>query len=340
MITIRVMAEEEKQTNPGSEPNGEYNALQQLSSSDDGTPAAAAQAAAAAASIDPTTGKPKSKFKRVLGFFNVYLLTFLLLLVIAGIVFVVSYLNSQKEPIIPEAALQELTQETLNQIATGDSSVGDPRYVLNVQSDAVFAGDALIRGDLSVAGNIQLGQALTIPTLTVSGNTNLAATQISGLSVANESLLRGKVTLQNGLDVSGSVNFGGSLTASSITTGSLTLGGNGNLVLNNHISANGPTPNRSQGGAAGSGGSTSISGSDLAGTLNVNTGTGTSPGCFATITFRQAYTNTPSVLVTPVGAAAAQTNFYVTRSSTEFSICTTNAAPTGQNFAYDYFVIN
>ncbi len=338
MITISIMADNETKQPEASagSPSTNYNALEQLSTSDDGS----SPNPAAAATPTPSSAKPKSKARKILGFFNVYLLTFLLLLVIAGIIFVVSYLNSQKEPVIPETVFQELTQEALSEIAAGDSSVGDPRYVLNVQSDAVFAGSALIRGNLSVAGSVQLGEGLTIPNLTVSGVSNLGTVQIAGLSVSGNSLFNSRVTLQNGVDVSGSANFGGAVTASSLTTGNLTLTGNGSLTLNNHLVASGPTPNRSQGSAVGSGGTTSISGSDLAGTLNVNTGSGTSPGCFATITFVQAYSGTPSVLVTPVGAAAGQTNFYVTRTNTSFSICTANAAPTGQNFAYDYFVIN
>jgi len=296
--------------------------------------------------------KGPSALKKLWRKVNVYFLIFLLLLVISAIVFIVSYLNSQKEPQLPTVGEQELTQEDLKEIAAGNAQVGDPRYTLNIQSNAVFAGNALVRGDLNVAGNIQLGQRLLVPDLTVSGTSNLTTVQASTLSVANNLTVTGATSLTNNLSVRGrinaesdlsvnrSLNVGGTITASQITTGTLTLAGNGNLNLNNHIRATGPTPSRSQGNAVGAGGTTSISGSDIAGTLNVNTGNNPAPGCFATINFVQAFSGTPKVIVTPVGSAAGRTQFYVSRDSNSFSICTANSAPGGSSFAFDYFVIN
>lgn len=316
-------------------PPEQMNALESLSDTDDTVHAAPGEEQKQPAK------KPGDKkgIKKIFGFLNVYLLIFLLLVVIAGIVFVVSYINSQKEPETPTSALQNLTQEQLAQIANGDASVGDPRYVLNIQSDAVFAGNALVKGNLNVAGTLQLGQGLNIPSLTVSGASNLAQVQANTLQVATTSVFQGAVTMQGDLTAR-SANFGGTLSAPTINTANLTLAGNGNLTLNNHINANGPTPGRTQGNAVGSGGSTSISGSDIAGTLNVNTGGGTVPGCFATINFVQRFNGTPHVLVTPVGSAGGLVNFYVDRSATSFSICASTPAPTGASFAFDYFVIN
>src|SRR5262249_36249372 len=154
--------------------------------------------------------------------------------------------------------------------------------------------------------------ALEVPTITVSGVSNLNTAQISTLSVAQNTTLQGAVSLNSTLNVAGklstsndvnigkSLNVNGSLTAPRITTGNLTLGGNGTLTLNNHVKASGPTPNRSQGSAVGGGGSTSISGSDLAGTVNINTGNSPHPGCFVTVTFVQRYDSTPRVMITPV----------------------------------------
>lgn len=318
-------------------PTEQLNALESLSSSDDNVRAAPGEEQPKPIKT-PGQGS-KSKFRKLFGFLNVYLLIFLLLVVIAGIVFIVTYINSQKEPEQPETALQNLTQEQLAEIANGDANVGDPRYVLNIQSDAVFAGNALVRGNLNVAGTLQLGQGLNIPSLTVSGTSNLAATQINNLSVSGPAVVQGEVTFQSDLTAR-SANFGGTLTASTINAGNLTLAGNGNLTLNNHIKANGPTPRRTQGGAVGVGGSTSNSGSDIAGTVNVNTGGSTAPGCFATIHFIQRFDRTPHVIITPVGSAGGVVNYYVERSATNFSICTATAAPTGRNFAFDYFVID
>jgi hypothetical protein len=288
--------------------------------------------------------KPKKRLrlrlKDVWKKLNIYLLIFTLLLSVTIIVAVVAYLQSQKQSETPATALQDLTTKDLQEIASGNANIGDPRYILNVQSDAIFAGSALVKGDLNVAGGIQLGQGLNVPNITVPGTANIATVQANNLTVSGTAALQGRLAIQDELSVGRSLTVGGSITASQITTGSLTLGGNGTLTLNNHLRAAGPTPSRSQGSAVGSGGSTSISGSDLAGTLNVNTGGGTAAGCFATITFAQRYGSTPKVIVTPVGSAAAATEYYVDRSATNFSICTTNAAPTGRSFAFDYFVVN
>ena len=337
--------EEKKDNSSEQDPNAlqgpeEVNALEGLSSTTD-TPK----------NTDPNSvsqepPKPKSKLRRFWDFFNVYLLIFFLLIVVAGIVFVVSYLNNQKEPELPSAALQNLTQEELSEISTGDASVGDPRFILNIQSDAVFAGNALIRGDLSVAGRLQLGQDLNLPSLTVSGPSNLNEVQINTLDIAGATTIQGALTLQDDLDVSGDLSVGGSsvfngpLTATSITTGTLTLAGNGQLVIGNHIKVNGPNPSRSNGGALGAGGSTSVSGTDTAGVVNINTGNSPPAGCMVTVNFTQAFEGNPTVVITPVTPAAARINYYVTRNSNSFSICSANSHSAGQALSYDYFVIN
>ena len=277
---------------------------------------------------------------------NIYLLIFGLLLIVAGAVFAVSYLNSRKEPEVPVTALQDLTPEQLAEIAAGDAEVGDPRYVLNVQSDAVFAGSALFRGDLNVAGSLQIGEPLSLPAITVSGSSNLTTIQTETLSVANTLTVQGQVTLQgstiirNDLTVGGNSRVEGTLTANKVSTSSLELTGNATLNLGSHLATNGSTPSRTNGSALGSGGTSSVSGNDAAGTVNVNTGTGTSAGCFATITFVAPFGSIPAVLVTPIGDAAAGVDYYVTRSASNFSICTANAAPIGRSFAFDYFVIS
>jgi hypothetical protein len=279
-------------------------------------------------------------FKQLWKKINVYLLIFILLIILTFIILVVSYIASQKEPESPTTALQDLSSKDLQEIASGNANIGDPRYILNVQSDAIFAGNALVKGDLNVAGSVQLGQALSIPAITVTGNASIATAAINNLTVSGATALQGRLAIQDELTVGRSLSVGGGITASQITTGTLTLGGNGNLNLNNHLNAGGQTPNRSQGSAVGSGGSSSISGSDLAGTLNINTGSGTSAGCFATITFVQRYSSTPHVIISPIGSAAGSIDYYVDRSSTNFSICTASAAPTSRSFGFDYFVVN
>jgi hypothetical protein len=114
---------------------------------------------------------------------------------------------------------------------------------------------------------------------------------------------------------------------------------NGNLLLTKHISAGGATPSRSNGDALGSGGTVAVSGSDIAGNVNVNTGSGPVAGCFATMTFSQKYNSTPRVIVTPVGLSAANVGYYVTRTTSSFAICAANNPPANVSFGFDYFVV-
>jgi len=278
-------------------------------------------------------------FKRLFRRVNVYLLIFILLVVVAAIIAIVSYLNSQKTPATPSVASQTLTQSALSQLAKTNASVGASSQTLTIKGNAVINGQTLTRGDLNVAGNIQAAGTLTAPSLTISGTSNLGTAQINSLQVAGATALQGAVTAGS-LSVSGTTSLSGPVTASQITVTKLIISGNGVLQVPNHISFPGASPNRSSIGnaALGAGGTASIAGSDTTGTLNINTGAGTAPGCFISVSFNQAFANQPHVIVTPVGAAAGQTQYYVTRNNSGFSICTNNAAPANQVFAFDYFV--
>ncbi|HEY4160633.1 MAG TPA: hypothetical protein VGM08_01070 [Candidatus Saccharimonadales bacterium] len=299
---------------------------------------AAAHAPANPAPDGDKPAKKPSAIKQFLKRFNVYLLLFLLVVVIALVVAVVSYLNSKKAPKSPTVQNQTLTQDTLKQLANSDATVGDSGQTLTVQGNAVFSGQVLVRSNLNVAGTIQLGSTLSVPSLTVSGATNLAATQVNSLQVATSSTFQGPATFQNGINVAGTASFG-SLVAGQITVTKLTMSGNASLEIPNHIAFPGASPARNFSSAPlGAGGSASLNGSDTTGTVNVNTGNGTQSGCFITITFNKPFATTPHVIVSPVGAAAGQMEYYVNRSTTQFSLCTANAAPTGQSFAFDYFI--
>lgn len=285
--------------------------------------------------------KKLSPAKRLFRKVNVYLLIFILLLVVAGIITLVTYLNSTKTPVAPTIESQQLTTDALKQLANTDASVGSSSQTLTIQGNAIIAGQTLMRGNLNVAGNFQTGGSITAPSLTVSGATNLGATQVNSLQVSADTAVQGSTTLRD-LSVSGASTFSGAMTASQITTSRLVLSGNATLQIPNHISFTGPTPRRSSinNSVLGGGGSASISGSDTTGTINVNTGNSPSAGCFIQLTFAQSFTNRPHVIVSPVEQAAGQMQYYVTRSQTGFSLCTANAAPANKTFAFDYFVTN
>lgn len=284
--------------------------------------------------------KKVSPFRRLLRRLNLYFLVFLLLIVLAAAVTIVNYLNSKKVAPEPNIATQGLSQDALKQLANSDASVGDTSQTLTIQGNAIIAGQTLTRGNLNVAGNFQSGGSIQGPSLTISGQSNLGATQVNSLQVATNTAVQGSTTLRD-LNVAGTSSFSGAMTASQLTVSRLILSGNGILQIPNHISFTGPTPGRSINSVVlGAGGSASINGSDTAGTVNINTGSGTTAGCFVRVNFQQNFANQPRVIISPIGAAAGRTDYYVDRSNSGFSICTSSPAPTNQAFAFDYFVTN
>ena len=293
--------------------------------------------------INDTAGAPAAKkpggIKAVFKKFNVYLLIFIFLVIIAGAVTIVSYLNNQKPPVTPSVATQQLSTDTLSQLANSDATVGGSGQTLTVQGNAIFSGQVLIRSDLNVAGTIKVGTGVIVPEITVSGKATLGDTQSNSLQVANNSVFQGSITAQKDLNVAGAASFSGPITAGQITVTKLILSGNAALQIPNHIAFTGASPGRTINAAAlGSGGTASINGSDTSGTISINTGNSPSAGCFVTVTFNSAYTSTPHVLVTPIGSGAGQVGYYVNRSTTSFSICGNSAAPSNQQMGFDYFV--
>jgi len=300
----------------------------------------AEQAATSPTATDKPGEKKVSPFKRFLKKINVYLLFFVILVVVSGAIAVVSYLNSQKAPVIPGVASQELTQDALKDLANTDASVGGAAQTLTIQGNAIIAGQTLLRGNLNVAGNIQSGGSIQGPTLTISGTSNLGQAQINSLQVATTVAVQGATTLRD-LNVAGSASFSGAVTASQITVTKLVIAGNGVLQIPNHISFTGASPSRTANvGVLGNGGSASINGSDTTGTVSINTGNNPTAGCFVRVNFQQSFSNAAHVLISPVGAGAGATDYYVDRNNSGFSICSVNVAPANQAFAFDYFVTN
>src|ERR1035437_10160352 len=100
---------------------------------------------------------PESKkgplLKRIMHRLNIYLLLFILLLVVAAVIAVVVYFSSKKAA-SNTVQNQTLSQDALQQLASSDVTVGGSKQVLNIQSNAVFAGKVLVKDSLDVAGNI------------------------------------------------------------------------------------------------------------------------------------------------------------------------------------------
>ncbi|HVW23224.1 MAG TPA: hypothetical protein VHB51_01945 [Candidatus Saccharimonadales bacterium] len=276
--------------------------------------------------------------KQTLRRFNIYLLMFLFILVIAAAIILVAYFQSKKGS-VEHIKTESLTQQTLEQVAASDATVGNNGQILNVQSNAVFAGQVLVRNGLEVAGNLKIGGTVALTNLTVNGTTQLGQLQVNqNLSVNGDTGIQGALTVAKSLQVNGGGTFSGNVTAPQITAGSLQI--NSDLTLTHHLISGGANPDRTGGPALGSGGTAAVSGSDTSGAITINTGSSPAAGCFLTVTFAHRYSSPPHIIITPVEAAAGGLDYYVTRTSSSFSICDSSAPPSAASFGFDYFVID
>jgi cytoskeletal protein CcmA (bactofilin family) len=290
---------------------------------------------------DPPPAPPRpaaERWRHLAGRFNIYVLLFGLVVVVGVTIVVVAYLDSKHSSGTSSIASQSLSQSTFSKLANSDSTVGNAGQVLTIQSSAIFAGQVLVRQDLEVAGNLQIGGTLALNDLSVAGTAQFGQAQVNkNLSVAGSTSLQGAVTVAKSLQVNGGGNFSGPLSAPQVTTSSLQL--NGDLTLTHHITVGGGTPGRTNGGALGGGGTSSVSGSDTGGSITINTGSGPAAGCFLTVNFTSKYNATPHVLVTPIGSAAGGLAYYIDRTAAGFSVCDATPPPAGASFGFDYFVV-
>lgn len=310
------------------------NATADLSSSINTSEALPASSGATGVSEPAQPGR----LRRLWEHFNIYLLLFILIIVIAAIVTVVTYIRNKSDSSAANGALtqQNLPADTLQELASNGVQVGDPKQVLNIQSNSVFAGAVLVKGELQVAGGLRIGSgSLSLPEVNVGGTAVVNDLQSQTLDVAGNTSIN-DLSVRRNVSVNGNGTFNGGLTTSSLSVGRLQL--NGDLVISRHLVAGGATPGRNNGGALGGGGTSSVGGSDTAGSISINTGGSPAAGCFITVNFTTAYNGTPHVIVTPVGSAAAGLNYYINRSNSNFSVCSTNSAPANSSFGFDYHV--
>lgn len=268
---------------------------------------------------------------------NIYLLLFIFILLLSGIVFVIAIQSSKNQAKRDQTATQKLTEEALKSLTGSDAKVGDPKQLLSIESNAVFTGKVLIRDSLDVAGAIKVGGALSLPGITVSGTSQFDQVQLNSLSISGNANIQGQLTIQKGLSVASSGSFSGTLSAPVISTDKLVL--NQDLQLNRHIDSGGATPGVSSGGAVGGGGTVSINGSDTAGTVTINNGSGAGAGIVANVTFAVRFTSTPHIVITPVCPSGCTfTPYLATRSATGFSIAISTPNP-GGSFSFSFIAM-
>lgn len=269
---------------------------------------------------------------------NIYLLVFVLIVVLSGGVVFVAYQKNKKAAAPTTINTTSLSNETLNQLKNSDATVGDVKQTLTIASNAIFSGKVLIRDSLDVAGAIKVGGVMTLPGIIVSGAASFDQIQANSIGLSGNATVQGQLTVQKGITSTSGATFGGPISAPQLTVQALQI--SGDLQIVRHIDAGGTTPGKSDGTALGNGGTSSVSGTDTAGTITINTGGSPAVGCFITVKFVNNFGGTPHVVLTPVGSAGAALNYYTTRNSTSFTVCSTNAAPAGQTFSFDYVAID
>lgn len=276
--------------------------------------------------------------KRIVGLLrnvNIYLLAFLLLM---GIAITVTYVAQSSENNTPTITGQSLSDEQLDGLVNQEYNIGDVSQTLTVEANAIFNGRVLVKDNLDVAGSINVGGPLTLPGITVSGTSAFDNVEIGNdLNVLGDTNIQGSITFNGSISVPGDGSFGGSLSASRLTVDTIDF--SGDLNVSRHIDTGGPNPGISPGGAIGAGGTVSLSGTDTSGTVTINTGNGASNGTLATINFSRAFNETPQVLISPVGQDAGVLDYYVTRTSSSFTIRTANSAANSRTYVFDFWAV-
>lgn len=289
-------------------------------------------------SLSPDVKQPKGllNFGRLPFFGNRYFYLFLIIVLIAIGVVITTF---KKSGTSGQKKNQSLTQQQLSDLKAGTTIVGDSQQILDIQSNAVFEGQVLLRNNLDIAGNVKVGGTITLPSIVVGGASNFGQVVVNGtLSIGGNTTLQGQLNVQKSLAVAGNGSFSGSLSAARISVNTLQL--NGDLVITRHIVSSGSLPAKTNGTALGGGGTASVSGSDTAGTITINTGSSPPAGNLLTVNFAQRFNSTPHVVVTPVGSSAAGLDYYVTRTVAGFTLATLNPPPAASSFSFDYIVFD
>jgi hypothetical protein len=276
------------------------------------------------------------------------LFTFIGLVVAAGLVlggyyyFAASKTKSTAQPkltTLDKDALQKLGSFFAGNTPTSGSEI------LTVAVSSLFQNRVGINNDLKVTGGTQISGPTALGDLTVDKTSTLGITHVRGqLTVAGPATLQSPVILANGASITGNLtssgngSFGGSLSAGLLNTHDLSVSGTFNLA--GHIAITGQNPSVGPAHEAGAGATASIDGNDSAGTVTINTGSGTGAASpLVTITFRTPYAKIPRVLITPVGQSSGTLSVYVQKTDKSFSINAASNARPGTSYAFDYWVV-
>ena len=279
------------------------------------------------------------------------LYTFLGMLAAAGIVFGAYYFlnhtNVKKATPIPVTKLDGADLEKLKTFF-GSNAIGNNSEVLTVTASSLFKNRVALGSDLKVVGGVDVAGATNLGDLAVTKVATLGVVNARGsLTVAGPTVLQSPAILSAGVTVNGNVvasgngTFGGSISAGVVNARELAVA---NLNLSGHIVISGQVPSAGVTSLAGTGGFSTIDGTDSAGTVVINTGTVPASvlklgGLLGTVTFKIPYPKMPRVLITPIGSTSASIPYYIQKSPTGFTIGVNADPRSSSSYAFDYWVI-
>lgn len=209
-------------------------------------------------------------------------------------------------------------------------TIGKIDQFLNVNADATFNGPVRINQNLVVNGTITTKDGVV---LGQSGTAGANAPASLGQNVE-------ALNVRGNLTVGGSGSFGTGLTSNNITAVRANIT---NLILSGHFVTGGPKPKVVRDTAA-LGGTINASGNDSSGSITIRTGavgqSGTTgyAGTLANITFATPYGAIPHISLTPVGPEAASLQYFISRSTDNFTIQSANPTTTNTSYTFDYIV--
>lgn len=245
-----------------------------------------------------------------------------------------------------------ISSDVLSTLGVNRDPIGSTGTQLTINPNTNFGGNVSVSSDVNIAGQLKLNSKLSATdasfTKLEGGDTTLSGLNVNGdgsfstlnlrkdLNVAGSTRLQGAVTVgelltvNNNVNISGNLSIGGALSMGAFQTNTLVVGG--------HITTRGSAPSVSAGPAVGTGGTVSISGNDVAGTVAVNFGTGGGNGVVANVTFINAYSNIPKVTIGAIGRLSGSGYYIASRSASGFSIGVTSSVFPG-GYAFDYIVM-
>lgn len=278
----------------------------------------------------------------------------------AGAIAYVLKAQSKNSAAKPQSNQVTISSADLSKLGVNRSSVSDLGVQLEVGPNARFDGKLAVAGDTTIGGKLILNGAFstssaslaqlqagntTLNTLTVNGNTTLSNTALrNNLAVAGNTTLQGPVTITQLLTVNNSTNISGNLAVGGVLAVNdlhvTTFTADNTVTFGGHIITRGPAVviSKYANPAYGSNGTASVSGSDAAGTVGINTGAGAgaSNGCLVRVYFTSPYASTPHVVITPMGNVGS---FWVANKTVNgFDICVGGPLGSGQYYSFDYMV--